>query len=152
YHDLALAALTKCYELAKGEAAPGAPAGGEVIAAEIAKPAVVARLAEQTGKVAAVARPTAPPKLALTNDLAADIRPKDPPERIEELPDFVAQFVPKFLMTAVSELSQGSQALTEGAAVPAQDQMLALADQFGAVEVNLQAWETLLKEGEAAQA
>jgi hypothetical protein len=131
---------------------PPPAAGGSIpaaVAAEIAKPGVVARLVERTGRAAA-ARPEAPPKAALTNDLLATARETSPPARAEDFPDHLAQLAPKFLMAIESELSQQSQGLQSGAALPAQDQMLGLADLFDAAQRSLRAWQACLTEAHEA--
>ena len=127
---------------------PAAPTGvPATVTAEIAKPAVVAQLAAKTGKVAAP-RPTASPRTALTNNVLNAVLEKNPPENVEDMPDHVAALVPQFLMAVSTELSQRSEALQAGGAVPAQDQMLAVADTLNAAMRSMRAWEAFLKQGE----
>jgi hypothetical protein len=94
--------------------------------------------------------PGAPPRKALTDDLLKAVAAKSLPENVEDVPGFVAELVPKFLMTMGSELSQTSQVLQAGAAVPAQDQMLSVADTLNAAMRSMKKWEDFLSQGGAA--
>jgi hypothetical protein len=183
-------------------AVPGAVPVSQTVTVEIAKPDVVAELAEKTDKLAALRRSLQhelghvlgqpheikrdmPRKVTLhptdlagppreheldpdmssgimmyglptksygehTNDLLKAVAGKSLPERIEDVPGDIVKLVPKFLMTMASELSQTSQGLQSGAALPAQDQMLSVADTLNAAMRSMKKWEDFLSQGEAA--
>jgi hypothetical protein len=95
------------------------------------------------------ARPADAPSMAMTGNLLATMA-RVAPGAPEELPEILAGMIPRFLLAIQSEPHMQAEPLTEGAPVPAQDQVLGVADSLNAVLRSAQRWEDLLGQAEQA--
>jgi hypothetical protein len=95
----------------------------------------------------AAARPDAPPKTALTENLLAAIT-RALPGDAAALPAALAKIVPRFLLAALAEPPMDTPALAAGQALGAQDKALDLADALNAVMRSARKWDDLISQAE----
>jgi len=97
------------------------------------------------------ARPKEAPMAAMTGNLLATMA-RAAPEAAEELPAILSGMIPRFLLAIQNEPHMDAQPMVQGALVPAQDQVLAVADSLNAVLRSARQWEALLDQAEQADA
>jgi hypothetical protein len=97
------------------------------------------------------ARPKEAPNTAMTANLLATMA-RAAPEAAEELPAILSGMIPRFLLAIQNEPHMDAQPMVQDAVVPAQDQVLAVADSLNAVLSSARRWEALLDQAEQADA
>jgi hypothetical protein len=95
------------------------------------------------------ARPKEAPSTAMTGNLLATMA-RAAPDAAEELPAILSGMIPRFLLAIQNEPHMDAQPMVQGATVPAQDQVLAVADSLNAVLGSARRWEALLDQAEQA--
>jgi hypothetical protein len=94
-------------------------------------------------------RPKEAPKTATTGNLLAAMA-RAMPEAADGLPAVLSGMIPRFLLAIENEPRMDAQPLSEGSTVPAQDQLLGIADSLNAVLRSARRWEELLGQAEDA--
>jgi hypothetical protein len=94
-------------------------------------------------------RPTDAPSTAMTGNLLAMIA-RAAPGAPEELLGVLSGMIPRFMLAIQNEPHMEAQPLSEGAPVPAQDQVLTVADSLNAALRSARRWEELLDQAEQA--
>ncbi len=95
-------------------------------------------------------RPPAAPSTAMTGNLLAIMIARAAPGAPEELLGVLSGMIPRFLLAIQNEPHMEAQPLSEGAPVPAQDQVLTVADSLNAALRSARRWEELLDQAEQA--
>jgi hypothetical protein len=122
---------------------PSLPGGLDAASAE--------SLTRSSAKLSAMPRPDAEPSTRMTAALLTAAKSAELPADDTALSDLVSEFALRFLATVLNEPNLTATPLAEGSMVPAQDQLLGVADQFNAGQRSMERWAALLDEAETSR-
>ncbi len=97
------------------------------------------------------ARPAEAPRTAMTGSLLSAMARVEP-KPAAELPAVLSGLIPQFLLAIQNEPHMAAEPMVSGGAMPAQDQVLGVADGLNAVLRSARRWEALLQEAEQGDA